>query len=125
MAIFDYAPKAALALKILTKYGQAVTLRRYGAAVYNPATQTSTPTVTDYARIGLVDDYKFQIAGEMLQNGTLAAAGDRQLWLNSGTVKPIASDHITFANGEIWTIANVKTVDPGGVAVIYECRIRQ
>ena len=125
MVAFDYAAKAATALRLLTKYGQAVTLRVSGAAVYDPNTQTSTPVQTDYPRIGAVFDYTFQHAGETLQNGTMAMASDRQCWLSSGTIKPPVSSQIVLADGSLWTIADVKATDPSGVAVVYECRIRQ
>ena len=122
---YDYTAKAAVALRMLTKFGQSVTLRRFGGAVYDPVTLITTPIVSDYARVGAVFDYGTQTAGEMLQNGTMAQAADRLFYMDAGTIKPIPSDHIIFTSGEIWTIADVKATDPAGVAVLYECRIRQ
>lgn len=122
---FDYSRPAATALRLLTKFGQTVTLRVSGAAVYDPTTQTSTPTLTDYSRIGAVFDYGTQTAGEMLQNGTTALAADRQLYMSAGTIRPPVSAHVIFTSGEIWTIVNVKSIDPAGIPVMYECRIRQ
>lgn len=125
MATYDYSALAATALRLLTKFGQTVTLRVYGEPVYDPATATATPVVTDYSRVGAVFDYTDKNQGSMLQNGTMAQADDRQLFLDAGTVAPTVSDRILLADTSEWTIANVKVVNPSGTAVVYECRIRK
>lgn len=125
MATYDYTTLAATALRLLTKFGQTVTLRAYGEPVYDPATATATPVVTEYSRVGAVFDYTDKNQGSMLQNGTMAQADDRQLYLDAGTVAPTVNDRILLSDTSEWTIANVKVVNPSGTAVVYECRIRK
>lgn len=122
---YNYSTIAATALRLLTKFGQPVTLRVNGAAAYDPTTMTMVPTVTDYPRTGAPFDYRWMGSGEVLQNGTLAQAADKQLWLSVGTVAPTVADHILLADSSIWSVTDVKAINPSGVAVIYECRIRQ
>ena len=122
---YDYSPLAATALRLLTKFGGDVTLRRNGEPVYDPLTLTVTPTITDYTRKGAKFDYTWQGSGETLQNGTLAAASDKQLILDSNGVKPSITDHIIFSDGGVWSIADVKELAPASTALIYECRLRQ
>ena len=122
---YNYSTIAATALRLLTKFGQPVTLRVNGVAAYDPTTMTMVPTVTDYPRTGAPFDYRWMGSGEVLQNGTLAQAADKQLWLSVGTVAPTVADHILLADSSIWSVTDVKAINPSGVAVIYECRIRQ
>ena len=122
---YNYSPIAATALRMLTKFGADVTLRRYGEPVYDPTTLTATPTSVDYAIKGAKFDYTGTASGEVLQNGTLAQGADKQLLIAANSVRPTLTDHIIFADGGIWSIADIKATEPAGVAVLYECRLRQ
>lgn len=122
---YDYSPLAATALRLLAKFGQDVTLRRNGEPVYDPITLTATPTITDYTIKGAKFDYQLFNSGETLQNGTLAQASDKQLYLAANSVRPSLTDHIIFADGSIWSVADVKATEPASTPVYYECRLRQ
>jgi hypothetical protein len=121
-----YTNAAATALRLLTKYGQTVTLRKLGPAEYDPTTSTMTPTTTDYSVKGAVLDYARINFGETLQNGTLVQGADRRLILASNVVRPSLNDHVFLTGGNEWVILEVKPVDPSSSSpVMYDCRIRQ
>ena len=103
---------------------QTVTLRTIGDEVYDVTTGTATPTYTDTTASAAVFDYTDYNTGAMLQDGTLAQSGDRKLLLAANGGAPSLMSHVIFANGEEWIIRNIKPTDPVGIAVLYECRIR-
>ena len=123
MADYDYTRAAATSLKLLSKFGQAVILRKFGQAAY--VNGAVTPTHTDSTIKGAVFDYLRMNFGETLQNGTLVSGADRNLFLAANIARPEIDDHIFLADGSEWNIVEIKPLNPAGVSVIYDCRIRQ
>lgn len=121
MTIYDNA--AATSLRLLTKFGQICTLRKYGAGVY--ANGAMTPSTADTTLKGAVFDYVRMNFGEVLQDGTLVQASDRNLFLAANGSRPEINDHVLLANGSEWNIVGIRTVEPSGTPVLYDCRIRQ
>jgi len=120
---YDYTRAAATSLKLLTKFGQAVTLRKFGPGAY--VNGAITPSETDYTIKGAVFDYPRMNFGEVLQDGALVAAGDRNLFLAANSARPELNDHAILADGGEWNIVAVKPLNPANVPVMYDCRIRQ
>lgn len=118
-----YANAAATALRLLGKFGQDVVLRKYGAGVY--ADGVMVPSTTDSTLKGAVFDYLRMNFGEVLQDGTLVQAADRNLLLAANGARPEVNDHVLLANGSEWNIVGIRTVEPSGFPVLYDCRIRQ
>ena len=123
MADYDYTRAAAASLKLLGKFGQNITLRKFGPGAY--VNGAMTPTQTDYTIKGAVFDYLRMNFGETLQNGTLVSGADRNLFLAANSARPELDDHVILANGNEWNIVEIKPLEPAGVPVIYDCRIRQ
>jgi hypothetical protein len=121
MSIYDNA--AATSLRLLSKFGQNVVLRKFGAGVYTNGVMT--PSTADSTLKGAVFDYLRMKFGEVLQNGTLVQGADRNLYLAANGARPELDDHIFLANGSEWNIVEIKATEPGGTPVLYACRIRQ
>jgi len=123
MPDYDYTRASATATKLLSRFGQDVVLRKYGQGVY--VNGAMTPTETDTTIKGAVFDYLRMNFGETLQNGTLVSGADRNLFLAANKVRPEVDDHVFMADGSEWSIVEIKPLNPAGVSVIYDCRIRQ
>jgi hypothetical protein len=123
---FDYTKPAATALKLLTKFGRSVTLRKQTAGAYDPATSGATVTNTDYTGTGALFDFNERILGTQFENGTSVQMGDKYLLLASSgiTVAPVPNDLLIFGS-DTWTVLNVKTIAPAGTAVLYELHLRK
>lgn len=116
---FDYASIAKEVSSLLVDFGQSVTLTNKSVGDYEVATGASTVTSTEQAAIGVVFDY-----GTKNIDGVLIKAGDKQLYIASvGISAPKVNDTITIG-GVIYTITLVKSINPAGTPVLYECNIR-
>lgn len=114
---FNYAATASTAVKLLTRFGAAATLRRTNPASYNPATGTSAPTVTDLATVVAVFAYP-----QKYVDGTLIKQGDQQA-LCSPAVVPAQGDVLAW-QGVDYQVVAVKPVSPAGVPVLFEAQLR-
>lgn len=119
-----YTRAQATALRLLTKYGQAVTVTKRTAGAYDIATGSAAVTETAQAGIGAIFDY-----GQGDIDGTLIQDGDKQVLLSpllaSGDdlVAPEVDDIVTI-DGVVCTIKSVKTLAPGGTPVLYDLNVR-
>jgi hypothetical protein len=117
---FDYAKSAATALRLLTKFGQPVTLRKQTAGAYDPATGTATITTSDTAGNAAILEFS---DGERYQAGTTIQEGDKKALLNAAAVTPAPND-LLIAGSVTWTVLGVKTLAPAGTVVLYELHLR-
>lgn len=122
---YDYAPIAATALRLLTRFGQSVTLTQETAPAYDSTTMVVTPTTATYSRKAVLVDYDRINFGTVLQDGTQEETTDKRAYVDAGTISPEVGNTLTFPNGLVYRICNVKTVAPGGTAVLYDCRVRR
>jgi len=113
-----YTRAAATALRLLTKYGQPVTLVRQTSGPYDPTTGTSPVTTTTYAGYAAVFAYP---AAEV--DGTMIQRGDKRAYLTLTGATPLPSDAFTIA-GVTHAIVNVEALDPGGLVVMYTLQVR-
>lgn len=116
-----YTRLAATALRLLTKYGQPVTLRNYTAGVYSPALGTATPQTADSTRQCAVFDYP---NGQFLDPSSLIQSGDKKGLMDANGAAPSLEDHIITADGIEYVIKQIKTLAPAGAAVIHELQLR-
>jgi len=120
----DYAKLADRALKLLTKHGQDIILKSTVVGEYNPATGTSTTTVTDTTRKGAIFDYNLVVYGNDMINNTLVQAGDKRLYMDANGSAPTLNDQV-IVGGVTWQIKNIKNIGPSGIDVIFDCTIRR
>lgn len=116
MSVYDRA--AATALRLLTKYGQAVTVKTRTAGAYNTATGSAAVTETTQAGVGAIFDY-----GARDIDGTLIQDGDKQVLLAPLPVAPEIDDTVSIG-GAVCTIKGIKTLAPGGTPVLYDLNVR-
>ena len=105
---------AALAVKMISKYGQSMTLRSYSSSgdEWNPSL-----TETDTAVTGVLGNYN-----DGLMDGTLIQKDDKYVLLDS-SVNPTEADKIVI-DGVVFSIAAVNTINPGGTKVFHKLQVR-
>lgn len=117
MSFYDNMKKTAT--RLLTKFGQQVTLSRHVAGAYDPSTGSAVVTVTDQSGIGAVFDY-----GSKDIDGMLILSGDKKLLLSAtGITAPQVDDTVTIG-AIIYTVKGIKVEAPAGTPVLFECTIR-
>lgn len=129
MTAYNYATPKASAHRMLTRYGQTVTLSRHTIGSYDPSTGSSTDTVTTQTATGIIFEWGRNSSspsyGESNIDTSLILSGDKQLYLSpTGITTPIVNDTITDVNGKSYTIIVVKELAPAGVTILIECNIR-
>jgi hypothetical protein len=121
----NYATTAARAAAQIKAKGQPITITRAqdGNGEFDPATGAYVPvdplTFSGYA---VASNYSQNLVdGALIQQGdklfTVAASG-------LGCV-PMASDSLTDAAGDVWSVVNVGIVSPAGVALLYKVQGRK
>lgn len=112
---FNYANAALTANRLITNFGQDVTLRQQAQSgtEWNP-TLTNTDTTVKVVDLKQV---------KRNADGTLQEKATRTLYMSveAGAV-PAQNDKVQI-DGEWHTILEVRPLNPAGTAVMYECDI--
>lgn len=118
MTSFDYARSKETADRLLTKFGQSATLRRYVASgtAYDP-----TLTATDYPVT--IADMAFK---ETQIDGTLVKRGDRLIYMAAArlAIAPAVADTLLVGSVE-YKVIDVEPLQPGGTVVFYKMQARR
>lgn len=109
-----YPRLQATAARLLTAYGQPMTLRKRTPGAYDPATGAAAVTEVD----STVQAAEFDVPAAMV-NGTSIMRGDRQVVMTGGGSTPDVGD-LLVAGGVARNIVSVKATAPAGLVVIYE-----
>ena len=105
--------------ELLAEFGQPVTIRHTESA-YNPATGSTTETITDSVTVGAKFPY-----GDRQIDGTLILSNDEQLYVSPVGVTAIVPGDRILIGTDAYSVVRVKTTAPAGVAVIHELQIRK
>ena len=143
----DYNKKAASVAAKFKKDGQPSILRRIVLGEYDPG--TGLPAVlsdTCYPCWVMCFDYELQGGGVGYSPESLIQIGDKQILLPAGglPITPAPGDLLiaggeviggtpengglvggAVVGGELWTLNNVKTISPIGIAVLHELNGRR
>lgn len=122
MGAYDSA--IALAKRLITKKGAAISLRRYtDGTPADPAKpwQPGARTHVDYPTHGAFLEYQKNDI-----DGTEVKAGDQQVYVAASdlAVAPAGSD-VILRGSEVWTIKNISELKPADDPVLYVFQVRQ
>lgn len=110
---------AAVALALLTEFGEACTFSRQVLGSYDPNTSSktlsSTTTFTGY--VAPQDYLLFEKQSEYIQTG------DIKLFANNVSAVPVPGDKVTF-NSTTYRILRVIPYRVSGATVLYELQVR-
>lgn len=105
----------------LAKRGMAVTLQVTTAGAYNTASGTSSTTVTDDGRVGVMLDFG---PGQTSVRGSLIEQADKRLLLDAIGTAPKVKDRIKVGT-DVYAIISVGEVSPAAVPVLYDLHLRK
>lgn len=120
---FDYTKSVATVNKLLTRFGQDVTLTTNTPAAYDPTTGAASVSTATATVKGAFFELQGGMLGTKLQDGSLGEVTDKQILLAPGTV-PGLLDNIT-RSGVIFRIVNIKEINPAGTVVMYDLVVRK
>lgn len=123
----EYDSSIALAKRLITKKGQAVTLRSLTTAApvdedkpWNPGANVPS----DQTVMGVFLDYE-----QRYIDGALIKAGDQRVLMpatdTAGTAIAPAAGRIVLRGQEKWEVITVKPLAPAGDPVMFELQVRQ
>lgn len=121
MAFYD--EMAAMALDMITSYGQVVTLRDVQKGAYDPATGETPPdTTVERTAQGIL----LEFTGKELQANSLIKTGDKKLKIAaSGLETPPTLLSKVVIQGKTWSIVPpLKEINPAGTSLLYELQVR-
>lgn len=115
---FNYARAAETALRLLTTFGQSVTMTRTVVGGYDPNTGVTSPDQVTTATVkAALLPYS---NGDKLAAGGMVKAGDCKAYIAPGAAfAPDALTTLTDSAGVVWQLESVETLAPAGVAVLY------
>ncbi|WP_434676224.1 hypothetical protein [Pseudomonas sp. D3-10] len=116
-----YNKMAALALELIAKFGQPVTLRDIQPPEYDPDNPNGGEVVVEQTAQGILLDF----TGLEFQNDTLIVRGDKKLKVAALGMawkpKPLIKADV---QGKTWTVINFKEINPAGTPLVYELQVR-
>lgn len=118
-----YIEMQSIADSLMSQYGQLVTLTHKTAGTYDPATGTAATTTTTEIGRGVVFDYSRTKDGLSQADGTLILQGDKKLLLSPVGITAPKLDDTVIANSITFVIKNIKSLNPAGTVVMYECQL--
>lgn len=125
MAFYD--DMAAVALELITEFGQAGTISDVTPGTYDPATGETTgdTPITQTAQMILLD-YSLQESGAKYNEGTQVLAGDKKILIAAQGLAwaPMMTSRIT-ADSAVWQVVNIKVSNPAGTPLVYEIHGRK
>ncbi|MDQ7987069.1 hypothetical protein QYS36_19185 [Pseudomonas sp. G34] len=119
-----YHQMAAMALDMITEYGQLVTLRNLQQGEYDPeASAPAPPVAVEHDVQGLLLEY----SGREFEASSLILTGDKKLKIPAQGLAWVPSlGSKAVIQGVEWTIVPpVKEVNPAGTPILYELQVRR
>ena len=110
----------AAAQRMLTKFGQPMTLTQVTSGAYSPATGAVATTETAHVGVGVALNYS-----QDLINGTSILQSDQLVYLNPQLgATPKAGDRLTFA-GAVVNVIDSMPLAPAGIVLLHkvQCRV--
>ena len=118
-----YDRMANTALRLISQYGQTMTLREVTPGTYDPGTgETSADAATETSVSGVLIEY----TGQERQNNSLIQQGDKKVLMPAkGLAKPSLNSKVLIQS-ELWTIVPpLKVMNPAGTPLVYELQVRR
>lgn len=121
---FDYTRMAATAGRLLERYGRKAYLRRTHAGIYNPSTGTTPTVIASHQVTVAFFDYDQRDI-----DGTVIRTGDQRVLMAPNAPMPQTGDAIVIPPMNepkaVYSVVNVKRVQPALVPVLYELQVRK
>ena len=121
-----YDRMASTALRLIEQFGQPITLRDTVPGEYDPVSGAQTPDVeVDQPAQAILQDYALQQSGMSYAEVTVIKQGDKKNLVAAQGLTPPQLTTTVIADGSIWTIVNIKQINPAGTPLVYELQGRR
>lgn len=125
----DYTRAIASALRMITKYGQSVTLVKFADTTPDSSQpwRTGAPTESTQTVFGVFQNYDLVSRGGSRHiQGELILAGDKKFLIAaSGLTNPPTPKGEIRVSSIIWKIVSVEELAPSGTPIMYSLQVRQ
>jgi len=118
-----YDRTAATALRLITQFGQPVTIRATTVGEYDPEAGSAPPDSTkEQTAQGILLDF----TGQEFQNNSLIKQGDKKLKIAAHGLEWVPDLlNKVIIQGRTWSIVPpLKEVNPAGTPILYELQVR-
>ncbi|KIF56233.1 hypothetical protein [Pseudomonas fluorescens] len=118
-----YDRTAATALRLITQFGQPVTIRATTVGEYDPEAGSAPPDSTkEQTAQGILLDF----TGQEFQNNSLIKQGDKKLKVAAQGLEWVPDLlNKVIIQGRTWSIVPpLKEVNPAGTPILYELQVR-
>ncbi|MBH3404456.1 hypothetical protein I5P86_05265 [Pseudomonas glycinae] len=118
-----YDRTAATALRLITQFGQPVTVRATTVGEYDPEAGSAPPDSTkEQTAQGILLDF----TGQEFQNNSLIKQGDKKLKIAAQGLEWVPDLlNKVIIQGRTWSIVPpLKEVNPAGTPILYELQVR-
>ncbi|WP_248739501.1 hypothetical protein [Pseudomonas sp. MWU12-2029] len=118
-----YDRTAATALRLITQFGQSVTIRATTVGEYDPEAGSAPPDSTkEQTAQGVLLDF----TGQEFQNNSLIKQGDKKLKIAAQGLEWVPDLlNKVIIQGRTWSIVPpLKEVNPAGTPILYELQVR-
>ncbi|WP_434134368.1 hypothetical protein JQR88_10870 [Pseudomonas luteola] len=111
-----------VALTLVGRFGQTVTLQRTEAGEYDPETGTTGDGVAEEQPVqGILLDYE----GIEFQNNTQIQQGDKKLKIAAKDLQwPPELANKAVIQGKAYSVINVNETNPAGIPLVYTLQVR-
>ena len=121
----DYTSIVLSAYNAIKDYGSAATIQVSTKATYNPSTDAHASAATNYPTYALIRNY----TENEVNRTDLIKAGDKEMIIPAYGLPRLDTQpgkiHIrVYQGGRTWQTINVKTVEPGGTAILFKLQAR-
>lgn len=118
-----YDRTAATALRLITQFGQPVTIRATTVGEYDPEAGSAPPDSTkEQTAQGILLDF----TGQEFQNNSFIKQGDKKLKIAAQGLEWVPDLlNKVIIQGRAWSIVPpLKEVNPAGTPILYELQVR-
>lgn len=119
MSSFNYDASAATAKRLLTKFGQQVTLTEKASSGGPPGVPTSPTDARTVEGMAVILDFRNSEV-----DGTVIQSGDAKLILEPAAGIP-DNGMTTNINGKTWRVHDWSPLAPAGDVVLYKIQLRR
>ncbi len=117
MTVF-YDNMVATAARLLSKFGQTVTITYSTSETYTIATQTNAKITSTFTGKAVVNQFD---TSEVDNESILAT--DMRMILEQTSRAPEVDNTVTVGS-VVYRLLNVTTISPGGTDIVYICQLR-
>lgn len=122
---YDYAPLARTAKTLIERFGRPVTLQRKSETPSDPAMpwRGTGAATQDTPVTAVLVDYTLQE-----QVSDHVKRGDKRAYVAQLSVAGMdltVYDTLVDADGQIWQIVRIETINPGDTRLLYDMQLRQ